>query len=122
MYLILRLLINAAVLFFMAYYRVVPGVEVTGVGGAIIAALILGIANAIIKPILIVITLPIEILTLGLFTFIINAVLFWFVGHLGIGLVVNGFWAALWGSIILWLASWFLSAILTPRRPRRSRV
>ena len=76
----------------------------------------LGIANAIIKPILIVITLPIEILTLGLFTFIINAVLFWFVGHLGIGLVVNGFWAALWGSIILWLASWFLSSILTPRR------
>src|SRR5579884_225551 len=101
---IIRLIINAAVLFCMAYFRVVPGVEVTGVGGALLAALILGFANAIIKPILILITLPIEILTLGLFTFIINAVLFWVVGHLGIGLVVNGFWPALWGSIILWLA------------------
>lgn len=114
MYFLIRLIINAAALFVVAYF--VPGVEVTGIIGAIVAALILGIANAIIKPILIVITLPIEILTLGLFTFIINAVLFWVVGHLGIGLIVNGFWAALWGSIILWLVSWFLSAILAPRR------
>ena len=114
MYFLIRLIINAAALFVVAYF--VPGVQVTGIIGAIVAALILGIANAIIKPILILITLPIEILTLGLFTFIINAVLFWVVGHLGIGLIVNGFWAALWGSIILWLVSWFLSAILAPRR------
>ncbi len=114
MYLLLRLIINAAALFVVAY--VVPGVQVTSIGGAIIAAIILGIANAIVKPLLILITLPIEILTLGLFTFVINAVLFWVVGHLGIGLVVHGFWAALWGSIILWLVSWALSAILAPRR------
>lgn len=119
MYLILRLLINAGALFVVAYF--VPGVQVTSIAGAIVAAIILGIANAIIKPILIVITLPIEVLTLGLFTFIINAVLFWVVGHLGIGLIVHGFWAALWGSIILWLVSWFLSAILTPRRRRVTR-
>jgi len=117
MYFLLRLIINAAALFVVAYF--VPGVQVTGIIGAIVAALILGIANAIIKPILIVITLPIEILTLGLFTFIINAVLFWVVGHLGIGLIVHDFWAALWGSIILWLVSWFLSAILAPRRRER---
>jgi len=114
MYLLLRLIINAAALFVVAY--LVPGVQVSSILGAIVAALVLGIANAIIKPILIVITLPIEILTLGLFTFIINAVLFWVVGHLGIGLVVRGFWPALWGSIILWLVSWALSAILAPRR------
>jgi len=114
MYLLLRLIINAAALFVVAYF--VPGVQVTSIVGAFVAAIILGIANAIIKPILIVLTLPIEILTLGLFTFVINAVLFWAVGHMGLGLVVHGWWAALWGSIILWLVSWALSAILTPRR------
>lgn len=114
MYLLIRLIINAAALFVVAYF--VPGVQVTSIVGAFVAAIILGIANAIIKPILIVLTLPIEILTLGLFTFIINAVLFWVVGHLGLGLVVHGWWAALWGSIILWLVSWVLSAVLTPRR------
>ena len=114
MYLLIRLIINAAALFVVAYF--VPGVHVTSIVGAIIAALVLGIANAIIKPILIVLTLPIEILTLGLFTFVINAVLFWLVGHLNIGLIVDGWWPALWGSIILWLVSWVLSAILTPKR------
>jgi putative membrane protein len=114
MYLLLRLVINAAALFVVAY--VVPGVQVASIGGAIVAAIVLGIANAIVKPLLILITLPIEILTLGLFTFVINAVLFWVVGHLSIGLVVHGFWAALWGSIILWLVSWALSAVLVPRR------
>jgi putative membrane protein len=114
MYLLIRLIINAAALFVVAYF--VPDVQVTSIVGAFVAAIILGIANAIIKPILIVLTLPIEILTLGLFTFVINAVLFWVVGHLGLGLVVHGWWAALWGSIILWLVSWALSAILTPRR------
>lgn len=114
MYLLIRLVINAGALFVVAYF--VPGVHVTSIAGAFVAAIILGIANAVIKPILIVLTLPIEILTLGLFTFVINAILFWVVGHLGLGLVVDGWWAALWGSIILWLVSWTLSAILTPRR------
>jgi putative membrane protein len=103
-----------AALFVVAYF--VPGVHVSGILGALIAAVILGIVNAIIKPILIILTLPVEILTLGLFTFIINAFLFWIVGHLGIGLSVHGFWAALWGSIILWLVSWVLSALLAPVR------
>ncbi|MGA3036964.1 MAG: phage holin family protein [Vulcanimicrobiaceae bacterium] len=112
--LILRIIINMAALFVVAYF--VPGVHVSGILGALIAAVILGIVNAIIKPILIILTLPVEILTLGLFTFIINAFLFWIVGHLGIGLSVHGFWAALWGSIILWLVSWVLSALLAPVR------
>lgn len=114
MYLLLRLIINMAALFVVAYF--VPGVHVSSILGAFIAAIILGIANAIVKPILIVLTLPIEILTLGLFTFVINAVLFWVVGHLGIGLSVHGWWAALWGSIILWIVSWILSAVLAPVR------
>jgi len=103
-----------AALFVVAYF--VPGVHVSSILGAFIAAIILGIVNAIVKPILIILTLPVEILTLGLFTFVINAFLFWIVGHLGIGLSVNGWWAALWGSIILWLVSWILSAVLAPAR------
>ena len=112
MYLILRILINAAALLVVAHF--VPGVHVTSITGAFIAAIVLGLVNAIIKPILILLSLPLEILTLGLFTFVINAALFWFVGHLGIGLVVDGFWPALWGSIVLWLVSWALSALLAP--------
>jgi putative membrane protein len=112
--LLLRIIINMAALFVVAYF--VPGVHVSGILGAFIAAIILGIVNAIIKPILIILTLPVEILTLGLFTFIINAFLFWIVGHLGIGLSVHGFWAALWGSIILWLVSWALSSLMAPVR------
>ena len=101
-----------AALFVVAYF--VPGVHVSSILGAFIAAIILGIANAIVKPVLIILTLPVEILTLGLFTFVINAFLFWIVGPLGIGLSVNGWWAALWGSIILWIVSWILSAVLAP--------
>jgi putative membrane protein len=114
MYLLLRVIINMAALFLVAYF--VPGVHVSSILGAFIAAIILGIANAIVKPILIILTLPIEILTLGLFTFVINAALFWVVGHLGIGLSVHGWWAALWGSIILWIVSWVLSAVVVPAR------
>lgn len=111
---IIRLLINAAALFLVAY--LVPGVAVSGIGGAIVAAFVLGIVNAIIRPILIILSLPLEILTLGLFTFVINALLFWFVGHLGLGLTVTGWWPALLGSIILTIVSFVLSRLLVPAR------
>lgn len=110
---LIRLLINAAALFAVAY--LVPGVAVTGPLGAIVAAFVLGIVNAIIRPILIVLSLPLEIITLGLFTFVINALLFWFVGHLGIGLVVTGWWPALLGSIILAIVSFILSHLFARR-------
>ena len=110
MNLILRLIVNAAALLIVAYF--VPGVHVTGIVGAIIAAVVLGIVNAIIKPILVILSLPLEIITLGLFTFVINAVLFYIVGHLGIGLVVDGFVAAFIGAIVLSIVSFVLSSLL----------
>jgi putative membrane protein len=79
--------------------------------GALVAALILGIVNAIVRPILVILSLPLEILTLGLFTLVINAVLFWLVGTWHVGLAVDGFWPAFWGAIILWIVSWVLSAV-----------
>ena len=107
---IIRLLINALALLLCAY--ILPGVHVTGFGGALIAALVLGVVNAILRPVLFVLTLPLQIVTLGLFTLVINGLLFWWVGHWGIGLEVSGFWSAFWGAIVLGIVSYVLSSVV----------
>jgi len=104
MYLLLRWLINALAILAIAYY--VPGVVVSGFYAALIVALILGIINALLRPILILLTLPVNILTLGLFTLIINAFLFWFASTIVKGFSVADFAAAFWGALIMWLVSW----------------
>jgi putative membrane protein len=108
---LIRLVVNAAALMLCAY--ILPGVSVTGFTGALVAALVLGIVNAVLRPVLFILTLPLQILTLGLFTFVINGLLFWWVGHLGIGLVVSGFWAAFWGAIVLGIISFVLSSLVS---------
>ena len=110
MHFLIRLIVNAVALLVVAYF--LPGVSVTGVTGALVAAFVLGIVNAILRPILVLLTLPIQLLTLGLFTLVINGLLFYWVGHMGIGLVVDGFWPAFWGAIVLGIVSWLLSALL----------
>ncbi|MGH7708099.1 MAG: phage holin family protein [Vulcanimicrobiaceae bacterium] len=107
---IIRLVINALALLAVAY--VVPGVHVVGFGAALIAAIVLGIVNAILKPILIILSLPIEILTLGLFTFVINALLFWLVAHFVPGFTVDGFLAAFLGALLLTVVSFLLSQLI----------
>jgi putative membrane protein len=104
------LVVNAVALVIVAY--LLPGVSVTGFGGALVAALVLGIVNAVLRPILFVLTLPLQVVTLGLFTFVINALLFWWVGHLGIGLEVTGFWTAFIGAIVLGIVSFVLSSLV----------
>jgi putative membrane protein len=106
---VIRLLVNAIALLAVAY--VVPGIHVNGFGGALLAALILGIVNAILRPILFIITLPLQIVTLGLFTLVINGLLFWLVGAWHVGLYVDGFWPGFWGAIVMGIVSWILSAI-----------
>jgi putative membrane protein len=115
--LLIRLVVNAIALICVAY--VVPGIHVSGLGGAIVAALILGIVNAILRPILIVVSLPLEVLTLGLFTLVINALLFWLVGALHVGLTVDGFWPAFWGAIVLAIVSWLISLVTRGAEGRR---
>jgi len=110
MSLLLRIIVNAVALLAVAY--LVPGIVVSGFLGALVAAVVLGVVNAVLKPILIILSLPLEIITLGLFTFVINALLFWFVGQLGLGLTVTGFWPALIGSIVLSIVSLVLSALV----------
>jgi putative membrane protein len=76
------------------------------------AALLLGILNALIRPILIILTLPINILTLGLFTFIINGVMLWFVSFIIKGFLIQGFWAAVIGALIISIVSWLINWLI----------
>ena len=76
-----------------------------------------GIFNAVLRPILIILTLPVTILTLGLFTFIINAGVFLFASTIVKGFTVDGFGAAIAGSLLLWLINWFFTGLLRDRRP-----
>jgi putative membrane protein len=88
-----------------------------------IVVAVLAIVNAVIRPILELIALPITCLTLGLFTIVINAILFWFVGSLHLGLEVVGFWAALYGSIVMGLFSGILGSIVSTstQRPKQQQ-
>lgn len=77
-----------------------PGVEVKSFVSALIAALVLGLLNTLLRPILVLLTLPVTVLSLGLFLFVINALMFWAAANLLEGFAVSGFWAALIGSLI----------------------
>ena len=112
--LLLVWLVNAVALVAVAY--LLPGISVAGFGTALIAALVLGLVNAVIKPILILLTLPVTLLTLGLFIFVINGLLFWCVGSFIDGFVVSGFWWGMLGAIAYSIVSWALSALLLPAR------
>jgi putative membrane protein len=109
-YLLARWIVNAAALLLVAYLY--PGVTVEGFGAALIAALVLGLVNAVLRPLLIILTLPVTLLTLGLFIFVINALLFWFVAEIVHGFRVTGFGAALLGSILFSIITLISSAIL----------
>ena len=97
--LIAQLLLSALTLLFVAY--LVPGISIDNIYVAIISAMILGILNILVKPILVILTLPITIVTLGLFIFVINAFIFLFVASFIEGFTVDGFIPALIGSILV---------------------
>ena len=108
--LILKWLLSAAALLGVAYiYR---GVSVASFGTAMIAALVIGLLNMLVRPILVVLTIPVTLITLGLFLFVINALMFWAGSGLVSGFVVNGFWAALLGSLIYSALGVLIDALL----------
>ena len=111
--LFLRWFILSAAIMVSAY--LFPGIEISGFGTALFAAVVLGILNAFFRPILIILTLPINILTLGLFTFVINAFLLLMTSGVIGGLHVSGFGSALLGSLIISLVSWGLSSFISDR-------
>ena len=113
MRLLLIWLINALSLLAVAYF--LPSVSVASFYIALITALVLGLLNTLIRPVLVLITLPITILTLGLFTLVINALLFWFVASFVAGFHVAGFWSAFWGALLYSVISSLASWLLIPR-------
>jgi putative membrane protein len=103
-------LINALALIAVAY--LLPSVAVSSFGAALVAALVLGLVNAVVRPVLILLTLPVTVLTLGLFIFVLNGLLFWAVGSWLEGFAVGGFWAGVFGAILFSVVSWALSALV----------
>lgn len=108
--LLLRWLINAGALLALPF--LFDSIQINGFYTALIVALVLGLVNAIIRPVLVLLTLPVTLLTLGLFILVINALLFWFVASFVDGFSVTGFWSAFFGAIVYALISWALSALL----------
>ncbi len=111
--LLIRWLILTASILITAY--LIDGIRVSGFFSALLAAVILGFLNAFFRPILLILTLPINILSLGLFTFVINALLLTMVSVLLPGFDVFGFWAAVFGSLLISLVSWLLTSFVNKR-------
>ncbi len=110
MLLLIRWLINAITLLIIAH--VLPGFHFASFYSALITALVLGLVNVIIRPFLILLTLPINILTLGLFTLIINALMLWLVASIVKGFTIDTFSTAVWAALILWVIS-FVTNLLS---------
>ncbi len=99
MVLILKWIGLALIIMFAGW--IIPGIEIDNFTAAMIAAVVIALINTFIKPVLILLTLPINILTLGIFTLVINALLFMFAAYLVPGIEISGFWSALFGSLLI---------------------
>ena len=108
---LLRWVINALALWLTS--EIVSGISVTGVAPLFAAALVLGMLNAILRPVLIILTFPINLLTLGLFTFVINGLMLKLTSGLVPGFAVRGFWAAVLGALLLSVISFLLNVFIS---------
>jgi putative membrane protein len=118
MNILLRFACNALAVLAAAY--IVPGISVSTIWVALVAAIVIGIVNALIRPICIVLTLPINILTLGIFTLVVNALMFWLTAYLVRGFEVSNFTAAFFGAIVFWIVSWFTNSLIGAEPARRT--
>ncbi len=111
MFFIIRLVINMVAILIISHLfsRMI---WVDGFMPALVAAFLLGIVNAIIRPILVLLTLPLTIVTLGLFLLVINGLMLWLVSAVVSGFYVSGFWGAVFGSVLISIVSWILSRFL----------
>ena len=110
MTLLLVWILNAVALLVVAY--ILPGIVVASFWSAMWAALVLGLINMLVKPLFVLLTLPITIVTVGLFLFVVNALMFWLAGSILKGFQVNGFWWALGGALLYSLISGFLTNLI----------
>jgi putative membrane protein len=110
---LLRVLVNALAIYLVA--SLVPGIRVAGVWTALLAGLVLGLVNAVVRPVLVILTLPLTLLTLGLFLLVLNGLCLWLTSLLVGGFEVQGFWPAVLGALVVSLVSWVLNGFVSDR-------
>jgi len=110
MRLLLLWILNAVAL--LAVTWLLPSIQVSGFGAALIAALVLGFINTLVRPVLALLTLPITVLTLGIFYLVLNGLLFWLASALLPGFHIEGFWSAVFGAVLYGVITWALSALI----------
>jgi putative membrane protein len=119
MRLLLLWILNAVAL--LAVTWLLPSIQVSGFGAALIAALVLGFINTLVRPVLALLTLPITVLTLGIFYLVLNGLLFWLASALLPGFHVEGFWSAVFGAILYGAIAWALSSLIPDQQTRGRR-
>jgi putative membrane protein len=102
--------INAGALLLLPY--IIPAVQVKSFGIALLVALVLGLLNTIVRPVLVILTLPITVLTLGLFILVINGLMFWLVSRMFDGFSIAGFWWAVLAALVYSVISWAISSVV----------
>jgi len=110
---LVRVVVNALAIWLAT--AVVPGIEARGATAVVVAALVLGLVNAIVRPVLLVLTLPLTLVTLGLFLFVLNALCLWLTSAVVPGFDVRGFWPAFWGALIVSALSWAVNGFVSDR-------
>ena len=110
---LVRVLVNTVAIYLVA--AIVPGISVSGLLTALGAGLVLGLINAIVRPVLILLTLPVTLVTLGLFLVVLNAFCLWLTAQLVRGFEVHGVWPALFGALLISVVSWLLTAFVSDR-------
>ena len=108
---LLRVVVNALAIMLAA--SIGPGIRVDGVVPALVGGLLLGLVNAVVRPVLIILTLPITLVTLGLFLLVLNGLCFWLVASIVKGFYVAGFWSAFLGALIVSIVSWIMTALIS---------
>ena len=116
MRLLLLWILNAVAL--LAVTWLLPSIQVSGFGAALVAALLLGFINTLVRPVLAILTLPITLLTLGIFYLVLNGLLFWLASALLPGFHVEGFWSAVFGAILYGVIAWALSSLIPDQQAR----
>src|SRR6266545_4272784 len=111
-----RLVLNGVAIILAAY--VLPGIHIAGLFAAFVAGVILGFVNAIVRPVLFFLTLPLTLITLGLFIFVLNAICFALTAWLVPGFSVDGFWWAVFGALLVSIVSWILNGLVVGKKER----
>ena len=111
-----RLVLNGLAIIIVAW--LLPGIRITGPLSALLAGVILGFVNAIVRPVLFFLTLPLTLLTLGLFIFVLNAICFGLTAFLVPGFTIDGFFSAVFGALLVSVVSWILNGLVVGRRER----